>query len=336
VVSEVDHVLHIREVLLHHPVRVLQDPLLLLVVLLVAVLVHLVDMQEHVSVLQGLRGRGEALVQVVYEHDLLAERRTDAQGCGAVGDRGQVVEAGMRLVLVTELAASPRVVRNAAHVVGHGPDELTEDAGYLHVGGVHGRRRRLRHIVALHGEDGAAVDEEPYLGVAPVEDVHMGHHDPLELVAELRGVVGPPDHAVADLGGAEPVSGALGVHDREPQAQGLQGAPGDLRRVAGEELVEEEMGVSPAGRPERMPGPVVQIGHLGYLDGLLAAELRVRVVLGSVQEHVQDVAHCIFLRAMAACPTDTPPSPLGTCLCRTGTSSRDLTVSTNMRAMGAL
>ena len=189
VVGEVDDVLHVREVLLHHPVGVLQDPLLLLVVLLVAVLVHLVDVQEDVPVLQGLDRRGEALVQVVDEHYLLAQRGADAQGCGAVRYRRQIVEAGVGWILVPEFSASPWIVGYAAHVVRYGFYELAQHAGDLHVGGVHRRGRGHGNIVALHGEHGAPVDEEPDMRVAALEYVHMGEHDPLELVAELRCVV---------------------------------------------------------------------------------------------------------------------------------------------------
>ena len=69
-VHEVDYVLDVGEVLLHHLVGVFQDPFLLERVLLMTVLVDLVHVEEDVAVVEGLPRKGKPLIQVVYELDV--------------------------------------------------------------------------------------------------------------------------------------------------------------------------------------------------------------------------------------------------------------------------
>ncbi len=77
----------------------------------------------------------------------------------------------------------------------------------------------------------------------------MRHDALLEPVLEFRVVIAPADHPVFYPGGAETIGHALRIRDGQSEAERLEGGSLDLRRVAGEEFVQEQLRVSAAGGP---------------------------------------------------------------------------------------
>ena len=72
-IDEIDYPVYIREILLHLPVYVLQDPHLLRRILLMTVLIDLIHVQEYIGTLQRFSSDRESVIDIIDQPYLLPQ-----------------------------------------------------------------------------------------------------------------------------------------------------------------------------------------------------------------------------------------------------------------------
>jgi hypothetical protein len=186
----------------------------------------------------------------------------------------------------------PGIEREALVLRGHLHDQLAHRAGYRHEGAVHGGLGPgLGNIVpVVQGDDGAAVHEELHLRGAVVQEVHVVLHALHEVVGAVVHSVGPFHGPVPDERGAHAEGGPSVAHV-QPEPAGLDRRAGGrgIRGVPGPELVQEQLGISPAGSPCQVRGGLPNEGHFRGLVGFLPPELRARVILHAVEKNEERI-----------------------------------------------